>query len=164
MNDLSDVALKKKGRGSYEEHREVVDGVEVIVVKWYDNRAVTVVSTFVGAQPTSSIERWDRSSKAKVDVVCPNAISTYSKSMGGVDLLDALISFYRIHLRPNKYYHRLFFHFVDMAIVIGWLLYRRGCRSLPIPKRNKRDLLSFKTSIAEALCKQGKDISLKKRG
>lgn len=84
--------------------------------------------------------------------------------MGGVDALDALIAYYRIHIRSKKYYHRLFFHFVDMVIVNSWLLYRRDCESLTVPKKKQKDLLAFRTSIAQALCMQGKDLSKKKRG
>lgn len=82
--------------------------------------------------------------------------------MGGVDALDALIAYYRIHIRSKKYYHRFFFHFVDMVVVNGWLLYRRDCDSMNVPRKKQKDLLAFKLSIAQALCMQGKDLSAKK--
>lgn len=83
--------------------------------------------------------------------------------MGGVEALDALIAYYRIHIRSKKYYHKFFFHFVDMVIVNSWLLYRRNCESLSFPRKKQRDLLAFRTSIAQALCMQGQDLSKKKR-
>ncbi|KAG0429065.1 hypothetical protein HPB47_024001 [Ixodes persulcatus] len=51
-----------------------------------------------------------------------------------------------------------------MVIVVSWLLYRRDCQSLGVPKNKQRDLLIFRLGIAEALCKQRKDLSSKKRG
>lgn len=155
-------AEMKKGRGTLEEQQVVVDNVEIRAVKWFDNRGVIVASTF--AQPVSNIERWDQNLKQKVTVECPSIISLYNKFMGGVDALDALIAYYRIHIRSKKYYHRLFFHFVDIVIVNSWLLYRRDCESLTVPRKKQKDLLVFRTSIAQALCMQGKDLSKKKRG
>lgn len=163
-NFIADGEMKKKGRGTLEEKQAVVDNVEIRAVKWFDNRGVIVASTFASAQPVSTVERWDRKLKKKMSVECPSIISLYNKFMGGVDALDALIAYYRIRIRSKKYYHRFFFHFVDMVIVNSWLLYRRDCESLNIPKKKQRDLLSFRTSVAEALCMQGKDLSKKKRG
>lgn len=94
---------------------------------------------------------------------CPSIISLY-KFMGGVDALDALIAYHRIHIRSKKYYHRLFFHFVDMAIVNSWFLYRRDCESLGVPRRKRKNLLAFRASIAQAVCMEGKDPMRRKRG
>ncbi|CAK6983053.1 piggyBac transposable element-derived protein 2-like isoform X1, partial [Scomber scombrus] len=163
-NFSTDAEMKKKGRGALEEKQAVIDNVEIRAVKWFDNRGVIVASTFASAQPVSTVERWDRKLKKKVSVECPSIISLYNKFMGGVDALDALIAYYRIHIRSKKYYHRFFFHFVDMVIVNSWLLYRRDCESLNIPKKKQRDSLSFRLSIAQALCMQGKGLSKKKRG
>ncbi|KAK9977037.1 hypothetical protein ABG768_018858 [Culter alburnus] len=159
-----DKKLKKKGRGTFEEQQAVVDRVEVRAVKWFDNRGVIVASTFASAQPVSFIERWDRKQRRKVSVQCPSIITLYNKFMGGVDALDALIAYYRIRIRSKKYYHRFFFHFVDMVVVNSWLLYRRDCGNMNVPRKKQKDLLAFKLSIAQALCMQGKDLSAKKRG
>lgn len=99
-----------------------------------------------------------------MSVECPSIISLYNKFMGGVDALDAMIANYRIHIRSKKYYHRLFFHFVDMAIVNSWLLYWRDCESLGVPRRKRKDLLAFRASVAQALCMEGKDPMRQKRG
>uniref|UniRef100_A0A3B3SQ04 PiggyBac transposable element-derived protein domain-containing protein n=1 Tax=Paramormyrops kingsleyae TaxID=1676925 RepID=A0A3B3SQ04_9TELE len=163
-NFSKDKELKKKGRGTFEEQQAVVDGVEVRAVKWFDNRGVIVASTFASAQPVSFIERWDRKERMKVSVKCPSIITLYNKFMGGVDALDALIAYYRIHIRSKKYYHRFFFHFVDMVVVNGWLLYRRDCDSMNVPRKKQKDLLAFRLSIAQALCMQGKDLLKQRRG
>ena len=159
-----DKELKKKGRGTFEEQQAVVDSVEVRAVKWFDNRGVIIASTFASAQPVSFKERWDRKQRRKVSVECPSIITLYNQFMGGVDALDALIAYYRIHIRSKKYYHRFFFHFVDMVVVNAWLLYRRDCDNLNVPRKKQKDLLAIRLSIAQALCMQGKDLSAKKRG
>ncbi|XP_046402676.1 piggyBac transposable element-derived protein 3-like [Ischnura elegans] len=163
-NLLPDKELKKRGRGSIDEKEATVDGVSVRVVKWFDNRPVTLMGTFGGAHPMGTVQRWDKKGKGKVEVQCPRMVKMYNDCMGGVDLCDANLSRYRIFLKSRKYYHRLFFHFVDLAVVNSWSLYRRDCDSLGISKKKQNDLLEFKMRIAEALTKRGKDILLKKRG
>ena len=83
--------------------------------------------------------------------------------MGGVDALDALVACYRITLRSKKYYLRFFFHFIDVAVVNGWLLYRRSCDYYGIARPRQNDLLSFKCKLAESLCKAGKDLQPTKK-
>lgn len=86
---------------------------------------------------------------------CPISVSIY-ESIGGVNQFDALIAFYSIH--------KIFFHFVDMVIVVSWLLYRRDCASLGVPVKHWMDLLKFKVYISPCLLKQGKSITVKQRG
>lgn len=160
----TDAEMKKIGRGSMIEKGTEVDGVEVRVVKWFDNRGVSLASTFDSAQPISTVKRYDKKTKSKVDISCPRAVLTYNKFMGGVDLLDGLVSYYRINIRSKKYYHKLIFHFVDVALVNSWLLYRRDCDMQNFPKKTISDLLQFKTDVSAALCSQGKDPTEKKRG
>ena len=44
-------------------------------------------------QPSANVKRWDRKNKVEIQVNCPPAVVTYNKSMGGVDLLDGLLSY-----------------------------------------------------------------------
>ncbi|XP_030009855.1 piggyBac transposable element-derived protein 2-like [Sphaeramia orbicularis] len=159
----TDIEMKEGGRGTFEEQQTVVDEVEIRAVKWFDKRSVMVASTFASAQPVIKTEKWDRKLKNTVCVECPSIVALYNQFMGGIDGLDALIAYYRIHIRTRKYYHRFFFHFVDMVIANSWLLYRRDCESMEFLQKKQMDFVTFRTSIAHALCMQGKDLS-KKRG
>ena len=53
---IYDCKLKKKGRGAHVEKVAKVNDVTLSVVRWFDNRAVTFLSTFVGAQPVGETE------------------------------------------------------------------------------------------------------------
>ncbi|KAK3895427.1 hypothetical protein Pcinc_000878 [Petrolisthes cinctipes] len=81
--------------------------------------------------------------------------------MGGVDLADCLLSLYRIPVRSKKYYHRLIFHMIDMAINQAWLLYRRDYETKRIPQEKRHPLLSFRMAVFESLIRTGKIV---KRG
>ena len=160
----ADAVMKKKGRGAMEMWTTVVDDVELRAVKWFDNRGVTLLSTYEAVQPTKQISRWDRKARKKVDIICPSIVTTYNQFMGGVDLLDALLSLYRIHIRSKKWYHKLVFHFLDVIVVQAWLLYRRDRLATgALPKSNMR-LREFKMSIANSLLRSGKGNGILKRG
>ena len=84
--------------------------------------------------------------------------------MRRVDAVDALISYYRIHIKPKKILSTNFFHLVNLCVVNAWLLYRRDCKSFDVPQKRQKDLLAFRVSIADALCKHNKDLLLVLRG
>ena len=73
------------------------------------NKSVHLVTTFESAAPVSTVKRYDIIKKCYVDIPCPHAIGTYNKLMGGVDLLDGLISYYRTRIRSKKFYLHLFY-------------------------------------------------------
>ncbi|CAG4935455.1 unnamed protein product [Parnassius apollo] len=142
-------ALEKKERGYCSEKSVAVDNVKLSVTSWVDNKAVSLCSSYVGKEPKGVVKRYSKKHKRRVDVPCPKAVSIYNKYMGGVDLLDAMLGFYRIKIRSKKWYHRLFFHFIDLCCVNSWLLWRRVIRQkgedIYIP------LLDFKLTIADVL-------------
>lgn len=82
--------MRKKGRGIYEEATTTINGVNIIVVKWFDNKPVHLLSTFIGAHPTANVKRWDKLQNKYMDVECSNLVSQYNKYMDGVDLMDSL--------------------------------------------------------------------------
>lgn len=132
------------GRGSVIEKCHVKPETgEVRAIKWMDNRGVVVVTTFESAYPLTNVTRFEKKEKKVISVPCPRAIITYNKFMGGVDLIDGLVAYYRIDLRSRKYYMRIFYHFLDMAVVNGWLIYRRDCHANGIQKKDILDLLGF---------------------
>lgn len=53
----TDTDMKKKGRGTFEEKETMLNGVPLRVVKWYDNRATSLLSTFASANPTTTVMR-----------------------------------------------------------------------------------------------------------
>ena len=63
------------------------------VIRQFDNRPVTMFTMYETVQPSANVKRWDRKNKVEIQVNCPPAVVTYNKSMGGVDLLDGLLSY-----------------------------------------------------------------------
>lgn len=87
----------------------------------------------------------------KVDVERPNCVKNYNIFMEGVDLYDRMIALYRMKSRTNKWTIRTIFHFVDMAIVNSWILYKIDCESKNITKKKIMSLLDFRFEVARSL-------------
>jgi hypothetical protein len=180
--------LKRSGRGSMDWRVET--NSEVICVRWFDSKAIQLVSTFCGIEPMDKCKRWNQKEKSSVEVQRPNIVQEYNQNMGGehnfdyieytlsiifrkvcanvfffffsgVDLADMLIELYRIPLRAKRYYMRIVSWCLNVAVTNGWLLYRRHQG-----QRNasvERTLIQFQCDIAAGLTLAGKS-SAKKRG
>lgn len=155
----SDEELSEKGRGAHDEKEYTSRNVRLRAMKWLDSESVTFLTTFESAEPITSVKRWDKLSKTEVDVPCPKAVHAYDQFARGVDILDSLIGLYRIRLSSKKYYHRIFFHFVDMAAVTSWLLYKRDCDGQDVPKKRQLSLFEFKHAIATKLSKKDESLT-----
>lgn len=130
------------------------------MVTWYDNRVVNLASTYVGSKPSSEVQRYNKKEKIYQTIPCPKAVMTYNRHMGGVDLLDALLGYYRIQIRSKKFYHRIFFQMIDMTVVNAWLLYRRRFENA----ESWLPLADFKCAVGEDLCYAYKPATSSKRG
>ena len=70
--------------------------------------------------------------------------------MGEVDLFDMLMSLYKLDHKSCKWYSRIFFWVFNVAIVNGWILYRRHSTQKGTPCKNRLDILEFTASTSES--------------
>ena len=154
--------LEKEGRGAMDYRTDNNSGI--IITKWVDNKTLHLIPNYVGIEPMESIQRWSKYEKRKVQVPCPQIVVAYNKAMGGVDLADMLISLYRIPVKTHRWYIKVFWHLVDIAKVNGWLLYRRHCDQIGIPKRSRMTLLNFTKELSEALIHARQPVKTPSRG
>lgn len=155
--------MAKKYERGYVEECVSADG-DVVMCKWQDKRSVVMASNFLSVGEDDYVKRWDAVQKRKVDIPRPEVIKEYNFSMGGVDLFNRLISFYRIDVRSRKWTLKMIFHCVDMVVVNSWLEYKRDCEALHISKKHVMDLLAFRLNLANALISAGKTVTSRKRG
>lgn len=156
-NRVPDVLMKNEkelsheGRGAMDNRVGELDGVELCITRWFDNGVVNCLSTLYGCEPISLVERWSSKEKKHVQITQPNVVKFYNQYMGGVDLIDMLISLYRINVRSKKFYMKIIFHLIDLSLVNAWLLYRRHCSQFKMKKKDVMSLLSFRVNVAGSL-------------
>ncbi|XP_036412767.1 piggyBac transposable element-derived protein 3-like [Colossoma macropomum] len=145
LEDEKDLA--KRGRGSFDVRVEKEESIAI--VKWYDNRSVTLISSYCAIEPQDKVRRWSKSGKAFVEVNRPHIVNEYNTFMGGIDLLDACVARYKYHMRSRRWYLYLFWQTIMLGLVNAWLIYRRDCRLLGIQKPLKQR--SFQAEVATSL-------------
>ena len=69
---------------------------------------------FVGDEQITELERWCSNEKVRKNLSCPQTVQQYNKGMGGVDLVDMLLSLYQIQCNTKRWYQKLFWHLIDM--------------------------------------------------
>ena len=74
----------------------------VTLVRWKDNKVVTVASTLYGKEPMKRARRYIKDKGGRVEIDQPNSISVYSKTMNGVDRMDQNIRAYMITFAPRS--------------------------------------------------------------
>ena len=120
---------------------------DILLVRWYDNRDVTVGTNHYSVEPVGNASRWDKGKGVRTNIPCPQTVKAYNAGMGGVDRCDQLLSFYRIRTKSVKWYKRLLYHFVDLALVNSFVLYKHLKKPLP--------LWEFKLQVALSLMNCG---------
>lgn len=141
--------FKKERRGTIDQ-RVRSDG-QIAIVQWNDNKPVTLASSKDGATPTDQCRRWSKKDGQFIMVTRPNTVKCYNMSMGGIDFLDRVISYYRISARTRKWTVRLIMHMIDFAVAASWIEYRRDQTALKTAKKDVLDYLDFRCSVAQDL-------------
>ncbi|XP_034087382.1 piggyBac transposable element-derived protein 2-like [Gymnodraco acuticeps] len=118
-------------------------------LRW-NQRTVTLiclVSSFAGPDPVQKIQRWDKANKTYVEVERPYIVGTYNKCMGGVDLLDSFTAKYKFPMKSRRWYVYIFWHTIILAVINAWLLYKRECKALKMPKQEILNRRQFQADL-----------------
>ncbi|KAG5863115.1 hypothetical protein JTB14_014935 [Gonioctena quinquepunctata] len=141
-------------RGESEEF--VGSDKKLYLTKWMDNKSKLMLSNALRVESQSSVKRWDKIRRERVEVTCPKVVSTYNKKMGGVDLADQMIEYYRSFFKTKKWSFKVILHLFDLAVVNSWMEYKNDFEATKTnaTKPNKikiKDLHTFRLDLREYL-------------
>lgn len=112
MPKLEDPKRSGEGRTAHTEN--------IMVMCWKDRRIVSMFSTLHVANmlPTKKVMRDGTS------IVKQACVIDYNQNMGSVDKIDMLLSSTECIRKSLKWYKKLFFHLVDLAVVNAHAMYK----------------------------------------
>ncbi len=122
---------------------------------WMDSKGVNLLSTF----NISTMHNCRRRSKNGVNelITRPNIIELYNGNMGGTDLMDQYLQYYKSKVRGHKWPIRVLIHFIHVAAINSHILFKVYHRL--VRGTTNHDLLSFMKSLYTGLI-SGYDISV----
>ena len=135
----SDMELKR-GKFDYRITEQLIS-----FFKWKDNRCVHMLSNFHGNE-TCTLRRREKDGNEK-DVSAPKILKDYNEFMGGVDKADMFRAIYDRNKRSKKWWHRIFFALLEVALVNLFVIYQK--------LYEKFSLLQFKRQVSQGLITMG---------
>lgn len=145
----------KSERGQCNQY--VLENKNVVLVEWQDTKKVLMASTCFGSTPSENVKRWSKKENQYIDVPCPAIVRHYNKYMGGVDVFNQQMEYYRTFFRTRKWTWKVILHFLDFSVVNSWMLYMRDAKANKAPRKRVHDLLSFRLAVYEWLVHSTKE-------
>jgi hypothetical protein len=130
-----------RGSGAY-----IRDGTSVYAV-WKDTKCVSVMSNEHPGHSEGVVLRNVKceGENEKKEVPIPVIVQNYNRYMNGVDKSDQLIKYYNVLRQTHKYWKTLFLHYIDIAIVNSYIIYKE---IYP----NKLTHFAFRETLVRQLC------------
>ena len=130
---------------------------DILAVSWLDNKGVHFLSSIHDPEydPSAKDEektvkrKGAKGSKEAIEVPCPPCVHPYNKKMGGVDFSDHITKFYNFRRRSRKWYRRVLFHLVELAVHNAFIV--EDCF---IPHKRNGKLVRKRQAFREELCDQ----------
>ncbi|KAJ8929133.1 hypothetical protein NQ314_018201 [Rhamnusium bicolor] len=135
-----------------------ITGDGYVVLKWMGNKPVFFLGNFHNPRDTELVSR-KQNDGSSTQFSCLKLVKDYNKHLGYVDKSDMLKSCYEVDRKSKKWWHRIFWHFLDLTIVIAFIIFKEGVND------NTGETLSlenFCLAVANSLI--GVDTSAPNRG
>ncbi|KAF9409727.1 hypothetical protein HW555_011017 [Spodoptera exigua] len=131
------------------QHDYRISDTNVSILKWRDKRSVFILSNYHDPKNVGKVTRRERNGET-VEISCPEAVIDYNSHMNFVDKFDQLKSCYDIDRKSHKWWHRIFFHFLDCSVVNSFLVYKE-LQSTSRPELETLTLKNFRRSVYQGL-------------
>lgn len=127
----------------------------IFYLKWMDNKPVLFASNFHGPNEIQTVSRKLKDGTSQ-DITCLQLVKDYNSHMGYVDQSDMFVSLYKVDRKSRKWWHRLFWHFLDLTVVNSFIIFRDRAQTKSLT------LKEFRLAVAAGLI--GADPCMSKKG
>lgn len=123
--------------------------------KWKDNRCIHLASNYHDPSEITFVNRKDKQGNVS-QVPCPSVLKEYNTYMNSVDKFDQIKAVYEINRKSKKWWHRVFFYFIDASITNAFIIYKL------LGKKDKK-MKEFRREIVHELVAAKTVNSIRKR-
>jgi hypothetical protein len=116
-----------------------------LLTKYMDKKLMYVISNCCENRVTTK-QRWNKNTNSYMTISYPEPIKIYAEMMKGVDTTNQLIAQYELSNKTYKWWKRIFFHLLDVAIVNAYVLY-----TMKIGKITQKE---FRLNLVETIKKR----------
>lgn len=118
----------------------------LVVMAWFDKRAVYLISTIHHPESTGEQAVVQRcgAEGAREPVPCPPAESAYQEYMGGVDLADQIWQSFSVIRKSNKVWKKLFYYGLEVCLLNSFVIFKKV-------KPDPDDFLCYRTAVVQHL-------------
>lgn len=122
--------------------RVISDGI--VFMKWKDRKGVLFLDNFHDPSEGTTTSRKKKDGTSE-EIACPILVRDYNIHMGYVDKMDMLKSIYETDRKSKKWWHRIFFYFVDVALLNSFIIFKLRSTGKSLSLKN------FRLSVAVGL-------------
>jgi len=115
---------------------DVVSTDKLVLERWQDRRLVLMLNSFLPHQMVESISPNPNNTRMK-----PLSVMVYNKKMGGVDHIDQQLAPYETLRKTIKWYKKLAFHLIDLALYNSHVLFKHYNQVHTDPRLKYKDFL-----------------------
>jgi hypothetical protein len=90
---------------------------------WQDKKQVNFLNTITDPQKKTTVKR-KKKDGSSINVKCPESVKLYNANMGGVDNADAKRKVYSCSRRSKKWWMRIFYFGLDVAVVNAHIVHQ----------------------------------------
>ena len=118
----------------------------LLVVKYHDKKQVYLMSTVCTDTPVGTGKfvkaaapaREGEPDSQRKEIKMPQLVGVYNKYMNGVDRSDQMVSYYALRQKTMKWWKRLIFHVLNVAVVNAFVLYKEYTKNTHMTHRQFR--------------------------
>lgn len=101
------------------------DQFAISIIKWKDKRSVSLLFNFHNPTEIDIVPRRAKDGTLPM-IPCLKILKDFNDNMNCVDKLDQNKMSCQIYLKSQKWWHHIFFHFIDIAVVNAHVIYTQS--------------------------------------
>jgi hypothetical protein len=122
---------------------------DVTAVVWQDKCVVLLLSTNSDPRPDGSVTRKTGKGNEEIEIACPQAVTNYTKHMGGVDVSDQKHTYYGVSRFSKKWWKFVLYFVLNVCLMNCFILY--DLTNIPPSAAHGNRQLTFRGNLVRQL-------------